>query len=320
MLLSIIIVNYNVFDLLCACIASLKNTIKNIDYEIIVIDNNSVEKSTDSIIDIYPDIIYKKLSSNIGFGAANNVAFKIAKGDYFLLVNPDIILMGECVNKLIKYIEHHEDVGVVAPALYRPDGKLDYYNPFFPKTYSILLLQLGLYNSSKKINKEMYEFFDKNIDNGIPFVVEQAMGACLLMRKCIYRDIGGFDEAYFLYQEETDWEFRMNQIGWKVIVLPDAKALHYHHASSKNLSREFISYQWLRSVIIFYIKHLNSLSRTFLRCTMAVTLLMRIFKLSLLGFFTPVKFKVGFKYYFTLLIFNFLPKNKLLVKKHIFKI
>ncbi len=319
MYLSIIIVNYNVFGRLVKCINSIKENLDISDYEIIVIDNNSKERLIDTLNNIFPEVKLLNLENNVGFGAANNYAMKCAEGKYFLLVNPDIIIKENCIQKLINFIEINSNVGIVAPALYKPDSTINYYNSFFPSMYSIIMQQFGLYNSARGMKKRMNDFFDFNLSKGEPFVVEQVMGACILTRKSIYEEIGGFDETFFLYQEETDWEYRMTKKGWKIMLLPKAKAVHDHHSSANKLGRIYVGFHGLRSIIIFTVKHFGYFKRTILRFTMMAALIAREIKYLIVFIFKPKSMFKSTYYAYKLFIFNLIPKKYLLRNKYIYK-
>jgi GT2 family glycosyltransferase len=320
MYLSIIIVNYNVYKYLIKCIGSIKENLKTFEYEIIVIDNNSPDKSIEKLQNVFPDIKLLKLENNIGFGAANNYAVKHSSGKYLLLLNPDIIIQNNCIQKLLNYMEGNDNIGVTAPALFKPNGEFDYYNSFFPSIYSILMLQFSLYNSAKGMLKKTFEFFDNKINEGIPFQVEQAIGACVLMRKSIFEEFDGFDEAFFIYQEETDLEFRMSKKGWKIMILPDAKAIHFHHASTGELGNLFISFHWLRSIIIYFKKNFGFFTVLFLSFTMLISLIFRELKYLFIYFIRPKIFLEVTKYTLRLVGLNFMTRNSILKNRFKFNI
>lgn len=317
--LSIIIVNYNVYGHLIECIRSIKNNLSDTDYEIIVVDNNSTDRSIDNLVKLFPDVNLYKMDRNIGFGAANNFAVKHASGKYLLLINPDIAAQEGCIKKLLTFIQNNNDVGVVAPALYRPSGEYDYYNSFFPSMYSILMLQLSLYNTARGMKRRTFDFFDENMSRGTPFRVEQAMGACILIGRSLFEDLGGFDEAFFLYQEETDLEYRMTLRGLKVMILPAAKAIHDHHSSTNNLGKIFVGFHWLRSIMIFYIKHYNIFKRTLLRSTMFVTLVLREIKYLFIYLFKPKILLSVSNYTFKLVMLNLMFRKSVLKSRFTFE-
>lgn len=317
--LSIIIVNYNTYSHLCNCLESIIQSIKNTDYEIIVVDNHSDEKLTENLIGKYEHVKLICLEKNIGFGAANNVAFKIARGKYLFLVNPDIILKENSIQYLVRYLEDNDDIGVVAPVLITPGGFYDYYYSFFPSMYSIIMRQVGLYNHTGLMKKRMVEFLDSKIAEGKPFPVQQVIGACFLTRKSIYDDIGGFDEVYFLYQEETDWELRMSEKEWKIMILPEAIAVHDHHASANKLGKIYVGYHGLRSIIIYSCKHFHFFKRLILRITMTIALFLRIIKFSFVYLLNPQSLKSSLYYLFKLLVFNFRTQGSILRSRYRFE-
>ena len=317
--LSIIIVNYNVCDKLANCIKSIKDNLIGYSYEIITVDNNSDECNVKNILLLFPDVKLLKLNENIGFGAANNIAMKNAAGRYFLLINPDITIKDDCIQKLVTFLDENPKIGVVAPVLFKPNGRIDYYYPYFPSMRSIILLQSGLYNSSRWMKKRTRDYFDFNISKGKAFLVEQAMGACILTRKSIYENIGGFDEAFFLYQEETDYEYRMTKNGWEIMVLPDSVAIHDHHSSTNKLGKMFVGFHWLRSITIFYSKHFNIIQRMILKINMTIFLTLREFKYLILYFYKPKSLLMISHYTFLLFMYNLFPRKYLIQNRFRFK-
>lgn len=318
MSLSVIIVNYNVFEHLLKCIKSITDTITVTDYEIIVVDNNSSENVINNINEHFPNVILIKMPSNLGFGAANNEAFKIAKGKYLLVINPDIIVKNNCILDLYNYLEENIKAGVVAPALYLPDGSIDYYYSFLPSVYSILMQQFGLYNSAAKMKLRMRDFMTEKINEGKPFKVEQVMGACFMTRREIYENLGGFDDIYFLYQEETDWEFRMTRAGWEIMIVPEAKAIHDHHSSANKLGKIYVGFHGIRSIIIYYTKNFGFWKRNFLRGTMLIALLFRAMKYLITYIADFKKLVLSIKYTAKLFILSLKPRNMLLKSKYTF--
>lgn len=319
--LSIIVVNYNVYKHLVNCINSVISTVKNdLTYEIIVVDNNSTERLIDDLCNEFPSVKLIKMHHNIGFGGANNEALKVASGDFFLIINPDIIVSENCIQSLYKFLSSNKRVGVAAPALYLPDGKYDYYYSFLPSVYSIIMQQFGLYSSAGKMKNRMFSFFDKNIPVGKPIKVEQVMGACFMTRKEIYNTLGGFDDIYFLYQEETDWEFRMTRAGWEIMILPEAKAVHDHHSSANKLGKIYVGYQGIRSIIIYYTKNFDFLKRNLLRLTMIAALGVRGLKYLFIYLTSPKNLIESWKYTFRLLVMSLKPRKYVLNSRYEFDI
>ena len=255
MLITVIIVNYNVYEDIKECIASIQQNTKDLVFEFIVVDNNSSDRDIDNIINDFPDVEYVKLDVNNGFGYANNVGLRKAKGEFILLMNPDILVEDDSISLLVQFLRSNEKTGVVGPVLYKPgEGKERYY-PFFPSLYSRLMQENWMFQTAPITKQRFTTFWDKNVDKGIPFKVDWVMGAAMLIRKEIVDSIGGFDEAFFLYEEETEWEYRMSLKGWDRYIVPQAKMIHNHHSSTSKIGQLFREYHEFRSRIVFWAKH-----------------------------------------------------------------
>ena len=153
--LSILIVNYNVYSDVLKCIEFINNTIESSVYEIIVIDNNSSDREIEKITNIYPKVNLICLSKNYGFGYANNIGMKQAKGDFILLVNPDIKFTDDSLNVMVSYLQSNPEVGVVGPVQIKPNEGIEYYYTFFPTLYSRLMQEFRLYMTAPVMEAEV---------------------------------------------------------------------------------------------------------------------------------------------------------------------
>lgn len=254
-MISIIIVNYNVYNEIIECVTSIKNNMQDVDYEVIVVDNNSTDRSIENINNVFPEVKFIPLDTNKGFGYANNTGMKIALGKYFLLINPDILIEDDSIEKMVHYLDEKDEVGVVGPVLVKPDKNYERYYTLFPSLYSRFMQEFGYYMTAPKMKRRFYEFWDANINKGIPFEVDWVMGACMMIRKEIFAYTKGFDEVFFLYEEETEWQYRISQAGWRRIILPDSKVIHNYNSSVGKIGSLFREYHEYRSRIIFSAKH-----------------------------------------------------------------
>ncbi len=162
MQLSIIVINYNTFDLTCKCIKSVYESIDNLEFELIVVDNASVECSPQRIKDLFPDIILLTLSKNLGFAGGNNAGYAISQGDIVLLLNSDTEVVGKAINIEYEYLALHNNVGVVSSKLIYPSGEIQGCCRRFP---SITLELIELTRIQKLLGKRREEimqgsFFD----------------------------------------------------------------------------------------------------------------------------------------------------------------
>jgi GT2 family glycosyltransferase len=310
--LSIIIVNYNVYEDVNKCIVSIYKYLKDIDFEIIVVDNNSPDRSILDINSVHKDVKLIPLSNNNGFGAANNVGMELAKGKYLFLVNPDILFVNDSISKLYGFLEIDENVGVAGAVQFRPSGKIEYYYTFFPSLYSRLMQEFGLYMSAPLMRNRFLKFWEENIEKGEPFKVDWVIGSCMMLRKAIYDAIGGFDESFFLYEEETEWQYRMSQKGWVSAVVPKARVLHNHHSSAGKFGFIFIYFHEFRSRIIFSNLHDNFLKRFVRKIMILCALMIRIIFNFFRFLITRKKiYKKKILVFFTLLKLDLLPREKI---------
>jgi GT2 family glycosyltransferase len=313
--LSIIIVNYNVYEDVKACIESVHQYLKKLDFEIIVVDNNSVDKSIYGINKFYKDVKFIPLSTNFGFGHANNVGMNLARGKNFLLVNPDIIFNDNSIETMYDFLEKNAKAGFVGPVQYKPDVGIEYYYTFFPSIYSRFTQEFRLYQKARLMKKRIFEYLDSNIKTGDPFKVEWIIGSCMMLRSGIFRETGGFDEAFFLYEEETEWQYRMKEKGWLSYMHPGARVLHNNHSSTSKIGKVFIHYQEFRSRIIFDHKRLKGMKYAVRVLLIEAGLGLRVIYFSARYLFSKES-RIKLKANFDLLKFNSLSCQKILNSKY----
>lgn len=223
--ISIIIVNRNTRDLLQNCLESISKTIRNISYEIIVVDNASQDGSDAMLKDKYPQVKIIQNTENLGFGAANNQAMRIMNGRYALLLNSDTVLTENAVHELYAFMENHPEAAMSCGQLLNADGSKQNSIASFP-TFITLLTNMPMleYLFPKRYPSKRYNY-EK------PIEVDSGIGACLLVRKKAIDEIGMFDERYFFFFEETDWAYRMKATGWKIYHVPTAFIYHFQGQS-----------------------------------------------------------------------------------------
>jgi len=243
-LVSIIIVNYNTEKLLEECILSVIEYTEYIDYEIIVLDNNSQEGSLDKLISSYPQVSFQLLNENLGFGKANKVGAKIAKGEYLFFLNPDTLLINNAVLELYRFSKENPKTGICGGNLYKEDMSpavsyhiLDFYKREF----------MILRNKKWQIG---FNLTDK------PQEVNVIMGADLFIRKSLFEEAGGFDSDFFMYFEEVELCDRILKKGYKIMSVPSAKIIHLEGAAAENKTDELKkwSYQehWYSKFVYFF--------------------------------------------------------------------
>jgi len=223
--ISVIIVNYNNFDLLYQCLSTMIEYTEGLEYEIIVFDNNSTEGNIDDILEKYNHINLIKNKQNIGFAKANNIAAKRAKGKYLLLLNNDILFLENSIKKVYDFIRSRDLPCLVGCKLLNEDKSIQNSIYSFPSATNIFASNMFLYKlfpDSKKLNKSC------RMNNTIsqPLVVDVVIGAFMLISRDIFIKMGGFDERFEFYHEDTELCYRFKKNYGDVIYFPKTEIVH----------------------------------------------------------------------------------------------
>ena len=238
LLLSIIIVSYNTRQMTLDCLRTVEDELRASRLEerseIWVVDNASSDGSAEAIRQAFPQVRLIAHSHNAGFGAANNLALREAQGKYFLLLNSDAFPKAGALAKLIEYADAHPQIGVVGPQLLNADGSLQVSCWKFPSPARAWLENLGLAAMLPQ-HPVIGDYFRWAHDSERE--VEFVIGACLLVRREVYEKVGGFDETFWMYAEETDWQRRIKDAGWKIMFTPQAQVTHLGGASGAGDAR-----------------------------------------------------------------------------------
>ncbi|MFM5038898.1 glycosyltransferase family 2 protein [Aeromonas veronii] len=244
MKVSVILVSYNTRELTLNAIRSIYDQTSNITFEIILVDNDSQDHTVEHVEAIFPNVICIKNKENYGFGYANNIGAKIAKGEYIFLLNTDTILLNNAIKILADYLDVHSTSNNVVAAcgnLYDKDKKpATSYARLFPGVaLELNSLLFNFLHHIKRINFH-FNFSDKPIH-----FKGTLSGADSMLVKHYFDSVHGFDKDYFLYYEETDLFYRLIKRGFLVASVPQAKIIHLEGASEqlqeKTLQRSFLS-------------------------------------------------------------------------------
>jgi len=226
--LSIIIVNYNVTQLLRNCLFSIQKYVDGLDYEVIVIDNASTDSSWGDLIPEFPKVHFISSENNDGFAKANNKAVQSATGEYLLILNPDTELEGFYMKDILKFAESHSDFGCLGVRMHDANGEFlpeskrsvpDMYNSFEK-----------LFTNFRKNNSKSY--YRNDIGEFENAEVEVVTGAFLLIKRDIYEKVGGFDETYFMYGEDIDLCYTLLKNGYRNFYYGKASIFHYKGEST----------------------------------------------------------------------------------------
>ncbi len=235
--LSIIIVNWNVRDLLDDCLASIYAAeLDDCAYEIIVVDSGSADGSLDMLRERYPAVIRLPQSENIGFTRGNNIGLAHSSGEFLLLLNPDTEVSREALRVMLEYMRANPAAGIVGPHTLNSDGSHQSTRRRFPTLWTGVFESTWLADWAPAFIERDYRILDAP-DDGI-VEADWAQGSALLMRRAVYAQLGGLDEGYIMYSEELDYCRRAKTAGWLVVYHGCALITHHGGKSSEQASAQ----------------------------------------------------------------------------------
>lgn len=280
--LSIIVVSYNTKKLTVECIKSVIEHTKEINYEILVIDNASSDESVKELKRLAAQKKLIKLirnKKNLGFSKANNQGIKSASGKYLLFLNSDTLVTDNILGSMVKWVDDNPEVGIVSCSLKYKDGSLQGTGGYFPtliRVFSWMLIQD--FPLVDKFIKPFHPMKEKSIKKANSFYQEEkeldwVTGAFMFTRRKVVDQIKGFDEEYFMYTEEVDLCYRAKQKGWKVWYKPQWSILHYGGASGTGENAVLNEFKGIK---LFYKKNYSPWKYPVLRAILKIGSLGRI--------------------------------------------
>lgn len=258
--LSIIIVSCNTRNILRNCLESIFENIKDIDFEVWVVDNASSDGSLEMIEKEFPEVKTIANKENLGFAKANNQAIKKVEGKYIFLLNPDAVILDENFGKLIQFMEEHPEAGACGPLVLNKNGTMQRQcKRGFPTFWNSFAYYSGLWKLFSQ-NKWWIENFggyfllgksdDKICEVG------QLSGAAMIVRKEILEKVGLMSEDYVMYWDDTDWCYRIKEANWKIYYVPFVKITHYGGAGGAQLHAFKNLWYFHRGACLFYRRYL----------------------------------------------------------------
>jgi GT2 family glycosyltransferase len=233
MSLSILLISWNTRKLLSDCLISIYNHPPNSHFEIWVVDNASTDGTQEMLRHDFPQVNLIENNNNPGFAVANNQALSMIDSDYVILLNPDTVVKPGALNTLINYLNKNPLVGAAGPRLLNSDSSLQvscYVTPtLFRETLRLSHLDRLWPGASYRVHRW---------DLSLPREVDVIQGACMILRKEALDQVGLFDERFFMYTEEVDLCYRLQQAGWQVHWLPQAEVVHLGGQSTSQAAPE----------------------------------------------------------------------------------
>lgn len=248
------IVNYNAGALLSECVEAALSQAG----EVVVVDNASVDTSTESCARLFADDSRVQIvlnASNLGFAVACNIGFSKTTGEHVLFLNPDCRLDPFAASELLKYVESDASVGMVGGLLMNLDGsEQGGGRRAIPTPWRSFVRAFGLSRYEKRWPKLFFDFhLHKQPLPAQPISVEAISGACMLVKRQAIQDVGLWDEGYFLHCEDLDWCIRFTQKGWKILFVPSARVTHALGVSSRSRPI-FVEWHKHKGMMRFYRK------------------------------------------------------------------
>ena len=257
--ISVIIVSWNARGYLRDCLDSLRQTGEPVVHEVIVVDNASTDGSAEMVAEQFPEVILIKSAKNLGFARANNLAIQRASGEYIALVNSDVIVHPDCLQRLAAALETQQEVGMVGPRVFGRDGNLQLTCGRLPTFWNTLCEFSLLYKLFPE--SALFGGFQMRSQEQVLSGMTQTLSGCfMLARRAAVEKVGGLDEGFFFYAEDVDWCKRFWDAGWKIMFVPEAEATHFGGGSSANAPLRYCI-EILRANLIYWKKHHGNLGR-----------------------------------------------------------
>jgi GT2 family glycosyltransferase len=277
--ISVSIVSYNTRELLRACLQSLldRQAAAEASLEIIVADNGSSDGTEEMVKSDFPSVLFICTGGNVGYGRANNVGLSEAHGRYYFVLNSDTEVEPGALAGMTTFMDSRPDIGMLGAQLVLPDGSIQrscardptLLAVFWEQTYLDKLFPNNSVTGSYLMSD--WDYSDKR-------EVEQVCGACFFVRAEAFRQIGGFDPAYFMYFEDTDFCVRLRKAGWPIFFYPEARIQHHLGASSGKSwrSRALMVSSYNHSRYIYYRKNAGQFQAMLLKATVLFGALLRL--------------------------------------------
>ncbi|MFA6355980.1 MAG: glycosyltransferase family 2 protein [Candidatus Omnitrophota bacterium] len=262
--LSVVIVNWNAENYLKRCLESVYACNKGLSIEVFVVDNNSSDGSVRMIRSDFPQVKLLENKDNPGFGAANNRALKACTGEFVLILNPDTEVRDGAVGKMTGFLRADPDAGAAGAKLLNADGSVQMTcarnYPDLATEFFWLTTLVRRFPKNRAAGRYLMSYWDHNDRRE----VDCLSGACIMARSKVLKDIGFFDEDYFMYGEDVDLCYRIKKAGWHIWYLPEAEIVHYGGGSTNRIAEKAAIYDRI-AISLFFRKHYGALTAALYR-------------------------------------------------------
>ena len=249
MKLSVVIVSYNVRELLTACIDSVVKASEGIDAEVFVVDNKSADDTVEVISRDYPWVHLINNKENLGFSKANNIAIRQSEGEYVLLLNPDTVVAEGTLRGVVEFMDQHPEAGGAGVRMHNADGTLA------PESRRAVPTPLV---AARKMLGFTKRYYMSNLPWDKPGKIEVVSGAFMMLRRKAIDQVGLLDEDFFMYGEDIDLSYRLLKGGWQNWY-PPLDIIHYKGQSTQKSDFRYV-HVFYQAMLIFFRKHYSHLS------------------------------------------------------------
>lgn len=271
---SIVIVNWNVRELLRDCIRSIEEETRRA-HEIIVVDNDSQDGSADMVRTEFPEVKLIANRENLGFAAANNQGLAVATGRNLLLLNPDTLVLDGAIDTMLDWLERHPGVGCAGCQVLESETDVQLTCFSDPGPVNLLLVETGLHRilaRSRFFGRPQYAGWDRRDERDVDVV----SGMFMLLPRRVVDEVGPMDEAFFIYSEEADWCRRIGDAGYRCVFTPLARIRHREGGGKSTALMKPKMYVLLqKSKLIYVRKHYGVVGRAVAQTTLLVSMLVR---------------------------------------------
>lgn len=249
------ITNYNTKDLLDRCIDSVIKGVKGHSYEIIVVDDASIDGSATMVREKYPQVKVIENGINKGYVRSNNIGIRASGGRYVVSLNSDTLVLDGSIGKIIWFMDKDPDAGAAGPKLLNSDGTIQLQaRRGFPTPLNSFFYFSGLNRLFPK-NRLMGGYLLTYLDDRTAVEVDSLCGAAMMVRREVISEVGLMDESYIMYGDDIDWCYRIKKAGWKIYYLPDAEIVHYGGRGGSRRQSYRNIFEFHRAMAVFYDKH-----------------------------------------------------------------
>jgi GT2 family glycosyltransferase len=263
-LLSVIVANWNTGNLLRELLRSLEIHRPAIPFEVIVVDNGSVDGSPAMVAREFPWVTLLENERNLGYARANNQGCARARGEFILLLGSDTQIVDEVITRMAEYLRAHPETGAVSCRLLNPDGTPQGSCRHFPTLKDGMLTYLSLHAMAPRYNMKGFDFYQTQ-------EVEQPAATCLMLRRATIEGVGLFDERFSILYNDVDLCMRVRQGGWRIMYLADGEVIHHGSQSTRRASPE-LRLDMYRNILLYYTTYVHPLSGWILRPILAIRL------------------------------------------------